>query len=166
MTRHSLGECLRLSGGRVTWLSASAERLPRDSNRAQTSVARARGTASHIWWKSGICSEKPTEFPRSGRRSAYNLSYEFFQSEAVAVAVDHQNPRKNLKLTKNKVFSSLKLLIYRLEIVFLGLSLISFVDPLNDAVRWIKIKRSFILFLKGLEDILKLDMRYFLIKDL
>jgi hypothetical protein len=53
----------------------------------------------------------------------------------VAVAVDHQNPRKNLKLTKNKVFSSLKLLIYRLEIVFLGLSLISFVDPLNDAVR-------------------------------
>lgn len=82
----------------------------------------------------------------------------------MAVAVDHKDPGEYLKLTKNKGFSLVFFLFCGLEVIFLGLSFVCFVDSVDDVSVRIKVKRSLIFFLETLKETLELNLRQFCFK--
>lgn len=67
------------------------------------------------------------------------------------IAVNNQNPSEDLKFSEYEGFSLVLLSVGELEVVFLGFSLVCFVDSFNDVNVWIKVKRRLIFFFETFE---------------
>ena len=81
------------------------------------------------------------------------------------IAVNNQNPREDLILSEYEGFGFVLLSVGELEVVFLGFSLVCFIDSFNDVNARIKVKRRLIFFFKTFEQQVEVSMMQLLLED-